>query len=156
MTRWRGIVTAVVVVGLGLAGAVYVIGRSEALPSGPVEVVWNHTQCAECRMSVSERPYAAQLQTKDGQVLNFDDAGCLFRYEVHNPAAVHAVYYHHVGEDRWLAEAETGFVASGPSPMGYDLGAVPAGTAGALSPARARAQVMQPAGTSEGSQADAH
>lgn len=156
MTRSRGIAAAVVAVGLGVAAAVYVIGRSEALPTGPVEVVWNHTQCAECRMSVSERAYAAQLQTKDGQVLNFDDAGCLFRYADGDGPVVHAIYYRHVREDRWLSESAAAFVASGPSPMGYDLGAVDAGTAGALSPAQARTQVLQPAGAAAGGDTDAH
>lgn len=156
MTRAQGIAGTVLVVGLGVVAAVFVIGRSQALPSGPVDVVWNHTLCAECRMSVSERAYAAQLQTRDGQVLNFDDPGCLFRYEIDNTPEVHAVYYHHVREDGWVAEAAAGFIASGPSPMGYDLGAVDAGTTGALSPAQARAQVAQPAAAGAGSDTDAH
>lgn len=156
MTRTQGIAAAVLVVGLGVTAAVFVIGRSEALPTGPVDIVWNNTLCAECRMSVSERAYAAQLQTRDGLVLNFDDPGCLFRYVIDSAPQVHGIYYHHVREDRWVAEAAAGFIASGPSPMGYDLGAVDAGTAGALSPERARAQVAQPAAAGAGSDTDAH
>ena len=158
MTRKRrgtSLVAVVVVVAV-VAAAGFAIMRSEALPSGPVDVVWDHTQCAECRMSVSERPYAAQLQTSDGQVLNFDDAGCLFQYERHNRITVHAVWYRHVREDRWLAEAETGFIESGPSPMGYDLGAVAAGTAGATGAAEIRARSAPPPAADAGEGSHAH
>jgi hypothetical protein len=147
-------VLVILAVALGVAAAGHVIRRSEALPTGPQDVVWDHTQCAECRMSVSERAYAAQLQTTDGQVLNFDDPGCLFQYERHNQVAFHAVYYRHVQEDRWLAEAEAAFVASGPSPMGYNLGAVPAGTAGARRATEVRAQFATSAIT--GAEEDDH
>ncbi|HPF70978.1 MAG TPA: hypothetical protein PLQ13_09925 [Candidatus Krumholzibacteria bacterium] len=156
MTRKRGLAASVVAIVLGMAAILIVIRRSETLPTGPVDVVWNHTLCAECRMSVGERAYAAQLQTRDGRVLDFDDPGCLFRYEDDNPVEVHAVYFHHVREDRWLAEAEAGFVFSGPSPMGYDLGAVTAGDTGALSPERAREKVLHPAGDPARRNDDAH
>jgi copper chaperone NosL len=149
-------VPAILIAAVGVAAAGFAIMRSEALPGGPEEVVWDRTQCAECRMSVSERPYAAQLQTKDGQVLNFDDPGCLFQYERHNQILVHAIYYRHVREDRWLAEAEAGFIESGPSPMGYDLGAVAAGTAGALTATEVRAQGAPPATADTGEDSHAH
>ena len=146
-SRLKTAIRAALIVVVGVAAALFFIMRSEALPSGPVDVVWDHTQCAECRMSVSERAYAAQLQTIDGQVLNFDDPGCLFQYERDTRVAVHAVYYQHVREERWLPEAEAAFIEAGPSPMGYDLGAVAAGTAGAFDPAEARMRSLPaPAG----------
>lgn len=158
MTKSRlGTVIRVAVIAVAcVAAAVFFLMRSEALPSGPVDVVWNHTQCAECRMSVSERAYAAQLQTEDGQVLNFDDAGCLFQYERHNSIPVHAVWYRHVREDRWLAEAKAVFIQSGPSPMGYDLGAVDTGTEGARTVAEARARYAEPAAAGAGEAPHAH
>jgi len=121
--------------------AVWLIKSSEALPDGPVPVVWNRTQCAECRMSVTDRAYAAQLQLADGRVLDFDDPGCLFRYERQESGPVHAVWFHHVQEERWLAAADVGFVVTGPSPMGYDLGAVEAGAAGSIGLAAARVRL---------------
>jgi len=117
-----------------------VLRRAESLPTGPQEVVWDHTQCAECRMSVSERAWAAQAQLTDGRVLDFDDCGCLFRFTAREKTPVHAVYYRHLREDRWLAEAEAAFITAGPSPMGYDLGAVAAGTPDSEPAARVRAQ----------------
>ena len=139
--RWWPVPLALLVVVAGVALVADVIRRAEALPRGPVAVVWDRTSCAECRMSVSDQAWAAQLQTKDGRVLDFDDPGCLFRFQAHDGAAAYAVYFRDVRGDRWLPEAEAAFLETGPSPMGYDLGAVPAGTPGALTVADARATV---------------
>lgn len=153
-SRRAVLVTLVMILGVAAAG--YALRRSEALPSGPEPVIWDREQCAECRMSVSERAYAAQLQTTDGQVLNFDDPGCLFRYARDAQSAIHAVYYRHVREDRWLAEADAAFIESGPSPMGFNLGAVPAGTAGSRNAAEVRAQSGRAAAAEAGGQDHAH
>jgi len=144
--RAAGIVLVVAGAAFVVVAAAWIIGRSEGLPDGPEPVVWNRTQCAECRMSVSDRAYAAQLQTADGRVLDFDDPGCLFRYELHDTGPVHAIWFHHVREERWLSAAETGFIAIGPSPMGYDLGAVETGVDGALEPDTVRARFASPDG----------
>jgi hypothetical protein len=128
--RW---LPAVIIGAIGLtAGLVFVIGRSESLPHGPQPVIWDKTPCAECRMAVSERRFAAQLQTGDGEILDFDDSGCLVRFlEDHEPV-VHAIYFHHLREERWLTAAEVAFVEARPSPMAFNLGAVDRGTPGAL------------------------
>jgi len=148
-TRTAGIVAAVLVTAAVVGAAVWLIRSSEALPDGPVPVVWNRTQCAECRMSVSDRAFAAQLQLEDGRVLDFDDPGCLFLYERREAGPVHAVWFHHVREDRWLPEAEAGFVTAGPSPMGYDLGAVDNGVPGAKDLDAVRAQFADGLGRGE-------
>jgi hypothetical protein len=137
--RRRKLLPVVIIAGVMVAALIGLIRRSESLPGGPQDVVWDHTQCAECRMSVSEKAYAAQMQLVDGRVLDFDDPGCLFRFAAHNDVGLHAVYYRHVHEDRWLAEEQAAFVESGPSPMGYDRGAVPIGTPGAEPAAQVRA-----------------
>jgi copper chaperone NosL len=127
-----------------VAGAAFLILRLQALPSGPRPVVWDKTSCAECRMAVSEPPYAAQMQTRDGEVLDFDDAGCLFRFVRENDPEVHAVYFRHLREDRWVPMASVAFVSSGPSPMAYNLGAVDAGEPGAFALEEARDRVLAP------------
>lgn len=155
--RGRRLLPIIIVAGVLVAVLADAIRRSEALPQGPQAVVWDHTQCAECRMSVSEPAYAAQLQLKDGRVLDFDDPGCLFRFAAHGGADIHAVYYRHLREDRWLAEDQAAFVDSGPSPMGYDLGAVPVGAPGSEPAARLRAAHMAgSAAGNGGGNADAH
>lgn len=142
--RVRRLVLAAALTAVTAAAAVLVLRRSESLPIGPQDVVWDHTACAECRMSVTERGYAAQLQTVDGRVLDFDDPGCLFRWERHEQPTVHAIWFRHLREDRWLAEGKAGFVAAGPSPMGYDLGVVDAGSEGALTVAAVRERFAAP------------
>ncbi len=94
-------------------------------------------------MLVGEPKFAVQLQTVEGEVLNFDDPGCALRYlDVRKPH-VQALYFHHTRENRWLTQAQVGFMPVSPSPMGYDLGAVPITTAGALSFATASQQVLR-------------
>ncbi len=137
----RRVVPAVAVLA-GAAGLVLLVLRLQAPPDGPQPVVWDRTPCAECRMAVSEPPYAAQLQLADGRVLAFDDAGCLFRYLAAHETPVRAVYLHHLREDRWLPAAQAGFVEAGPSPMAYGLAAVDRAREGGLTFAEARERVL--------------
>ncbi|HEX5054468.1 MAG TPA: hypothetical protein VFZ65_22000 [Planctomycetota bacterium] len=122
-----GIVLAVV------AGAVvYSVAASAKLPEGPVEVVWDKAACAGCGMHVGEPPFAAQLTTVDGRTQAFDDPGCLFLHvEEHHPD-VHTIWFHHLRERRWLSDRAVAFVRVDKSPMGFGLGAVDVGTAGAI------------------------
>lgn len=126
-----GVASLVVV---ALVAAVWIVIRTgQTPPDGPVAVAWNDTACAECRMHVGDPAFAAQLQTEDGEVLNFDDPGCLLRYRATQHPRVHAVYFHTAQGDRWLREAETAFDRVEGTPMGYGFAAVPRGTAGAVS-----------------------
>ncbi|HMQ22150.1 MAG TPA: hypothetical protein PKE00_06650 [Planctomycetota bacterium] len=113
------------------------------LPEGPVAAVWDHEACAFCRMHVGEPAFAAQLQTKDGQVLFFDDPGCLFETLDRDQPLVHALYFRHMQADRWLARDEVAFAQVAITPMGYGIGAVERGTAGALSVDEAHAKVRK-------------
>lgn len=141
-----GLGTAVGLV-VGLV-ALVVIGGS-APPDGPVDIAWDREPCAECRMHVGEPAFAAQLQTRDGRILNFDDPGCALRYVAREVPAVHELYFHHHKEDTWLTRTRTAFVPASPTPMGYGLAATLRGTAGALSFEAATAQVLraEPLGT---------
>ncbi len=125
------------------AGLFLVLRRTEALPQGPQPVVWDRESCAHCQMAVSDRRFAAQLQLEDGRVLDFDDPGCLFTYMQRLQAPVHAVYFRHVSEDRWIPMAAAAFRSASETPMDYGLGAVDSGAPGAMSLAEARARVDQ-------------
>ncbi|MCC7069830.1 MAG: hypothetical protein IT383_00820 [Deltaproteobacteria bacterium] len=133
-----------VAVALVAAGAFGVtLFNAQALPEGPAPVVWDKTACAHCRMHVGEPGFAAQAQLADGAVLDFDDPGCLARWlDEHASAAIHAIYFHHHNDDRWLAEGQVGFVAMSPTPMGFGFGAVDAATPGALTWQQVRARVQ--------------
>ena len=139
---WRRYLWPAAAVVLAAGGLALFVSRSESLPQGPRPVVWDKTSCAECRMAVSEPGYAAQLQLADGTVLDFDDVGCLFMYLDATAPQVHAVYIHHVREERWVAQEKVGFVAAGPSPMDYGLGAVDRATEGGLPFEEARERVL--------------
>src|SRR5687767_12168626 len=92
-----------------------------APPDGPVPVAFDRTPCTHCRMLVSDPRFAAQIQTEDGEVLDFDDPGCLLQWRSEHRTALRAVWFHHLHEDRWLAEARTAFLAVEESPMGFRL-----------------------------------
>lgn len=130
------------VIAVVAAAAALVIHLGQALPTGPEPIAWDHEACAHCRMSVGEPRFAAQLQTTDGRVLDFDDPGCLLRYLDDHKVQIHAVYFHHFKEDRWLPIDKVAFVSSAsPTPMGYGLGAVDAGTPGSITLEEARAKL---------------
>ncbi|MEZ5964589.1 MAG: hypothetical protein R3F56_12140 [Planctomycetota bacterium] len=127
---------------LVLAGTLgYVALARGQLPAGPTPVVWDRAACATCRMHVGEPAFAAQAQLRDGSTLFFDDAGCLLGMLPDIEPQVHALWFHHVREDRWVRGDAVGFVAVSPSPMGFDLGAVDGGEPGAESLAASRARL---------------
>jgi copper chaperone NosL len=141
--------TALVVAGV-IVAVVTLIARFQRLPSGPVAIAWDHELCAHCRMLVSEPAFAAQIQTRDGRVLAFDDPGCLIAFEEAQHPNEHAAYFHEHHGDRWLPRDRTAFVPVPHSPMGYGLGAVELGTPGALSFEDARARVLSRTGAGAG------
>jgi hypothetical protein len=140
------------VVGWLVFGALREAGR---LPDGPVPIVFDRAACAHCRMLIGEAAFAAQLQSQDGRVFDFDDPGCLLRFEAERQPAVHARWFHHLREERWLPGDAVAFVAARPTPMGYGLGAVDAGTPGALPLDAARRHVAELAPQHRGAPAPA-
>ena len=82
MTRRKVLATLVpvaIVTALAL-GVAALAGVFEPTVSGPQPIVWDHETCAECGMHIGNPAYAAQIQTREGRVLNFDDPGCLLLY----------------------------------------------------------------------------
>lgn len=139
MTRrvaWLAVALAAALAGVA---AVRVLERA---PAGPIEPAWDRQVCAHCRMHLSERGFAAQLHTAEHEVLFFDDPGCLFLWQAESEAQPAAIYFHHLREERWLAESEAGFVQVSPTPMGWGFGAVDRDQAEAVAPAAARAGVL--------------
>lgn len=126
-----------------LGAVIFSVRASTGLPDGPVEPVWDKAACAHCSMHVGEPSFAAQLQVTDGQILAFDDPGCLFEYLDAQQPDVHAIWLHHLREDRWLPASAVAFVAVQPTPMGFGLGAVDPGTAGAIDFAAAKAHCVR-------------
>ena len=123
----------VILIGGGAATAVtFAALAAQRLPDGPVAPVFDKEACAACKMHVGEPRFAAQLQTTRGDVWFFDDPGCLAEHLIAEPPAVHAIWFHHHREDRWVSADRAGFVPVQPTPMGFGYGAVDVGTPDAI------------------------
>lgn len=110
-------------------------------PDGPQPISWDREPCAHCRMLISDPSFAAQLHTADGAIESFDDPGCLFaRLEARQPR-VHALWFHHRHEERWLPGDEVAFVRTTPTPMDFGFAAVDPGTPGSISSAEVREEL---------------
>ncbi len=121
----KGLRAVAVSVGVLAIAVVLVLRAGTRLPDGPVAVHWDEDTCAECRMHVGDPRFAAQLQTRDGEVLQFDDVGCLFVYLDRVRPDVHAIYVRDSTADRWLRRGDAAFVPARETPMGYGLAAMP-------------------------------
>ncbi|MBI5853084.1 MAG: hypothetical protein HZB39_18900 [Planctomycetes bacterium] len=110
---------------------------SSRLPDGPVDPVWDQQACAHCRMHVGEPRFAAQLQTAQGDVWFYDDPGCLAEHLADARTSgraldVHAIFFRHLHESRWVGEAAARFVPVSPTPMGFGFGVVDSAELAAL------------------------
>jgi hypothetical protein len=142
--------TATLVIVSVCAGMAAVIGlvawqvsQGQRLPEGPVAVAWEKEACAHCHMQVSEKHFAAQLQTAGGDVLNFDDPGCFLSYVEDERPDIHEVWFHHWRDERWLRRGEVGFVEVPATPMNFGLAAVDRGEPDALAYEQARARILK-------------
>ena len=141
--RSRRIGAATLLLALAAALTAWALFRSSKPPTGPVSVAWDRESCARCRMLIGEPRFAAQLQTRDGRILNFDDPGCLLIYTAEQTDEAHAIYFHHLLEERWIDAADVVFVGAEPTPMGYGLGAVDGDAAASVPLTRARERVLE-------------
>jgi copper chaperone NosL len=123
------------------AAIALVVHRAGRLPDGPEPVAWNAAPCAHCHMLVGDPDFAAQLISATGEVLDFDDAGCLLRYLADHHPAIHRLWFHRHGGEGWLSADAVGFVGGAATPMGFGLIAVERGAPGALTLDEARARV---------------
>jgi len=129
-------------IALVLLVVVFIRYNQVTLPQGAVPIVWDGEVCGNCKMHVGDPRFAAQLQTIEGDVLNFDDPGCLFDYVQSHEVSVHALYFRNHDADGWLTESEVGFLPVDDSPMGYGIRAVPKDTPEAQDIAWAKARVI--------------
>lgn len=126
-----------------VGGAIlHTVTASSKPPDGPVAIAWDKAACVACGMHVGEPPFAAQLTDKNGKTVAFDDTGCLFAYVDQEKPDVHAIYFRHHREDRWVSAEQVAFVPIEVTPMGFGLGAVDAGTAGSIGYDEARRKCL--------------
>lgn len=118
MTR-RALVVAALVIAGGLAGC----------GGGPPAIAWNADACDFCRMTISERRFAAAATTATGRTVRFDAIECLAGWVIAQPEGPRAI---------WVTDAEVPGTlipvddarffraAAGRSPMGKGFIAVAA------------------------------
>ena len=90
---------------------------------GPVPVPLDRVSCARCGMLVSDLAFAGELQTRGGEVLFYDDPGCLLLHAEERAPDVAALWFHAHDAERWLSAEEVSFAPIDPTPMGYGLAA---------------------------------
>lgn len=81
-------------------------------------------KCATCNMMVEDGPHAAQLLTKDGKVLKFDDIGCLNEWEHKNGTDnVNIEFVRDHNSKKWVKVEDAIYVydPSFVSPMAYGI-----------------------------------
>lgn len=49
--------------------------------SGPKDFLLEKDQCDNCKMTITDLPYATELITEKGRVYKFDDISCMTMYE---------------------------------------------------------------------------
>lgn len=133
----------------------FAVFAATTLPDGPVDVIWDKAACSHCSMHLGEPQFAAQLTTTGGRTHFFDDPGCLFGYVAAAKPEVHATWFRHLREPRWLPESAVAFAVVEQSPMGFGIGAVDPGTPGALSLAAARERCLRGAEQGAGAHGEA-
>lgn len=110
--------------------------------NAPPEIRYDHEACDHCGMLISDPAFSAALTTPDGDVLGFDDPGCLFRYVMDHPAPYAHMWFH--DGTTWLMESQVAFTTGAVTPMGSGLKAVVAGTPGGLSVGEASGRAIAP------------
>ena len=104
-------------------------------PRGPRAVELGLDACTRCHMPLGDHRFAAQLVTRTGRSLVFDDAACLAAHLAAGdtpPAEVAGAWVADFRQpDRWVSVDSAAFVASAAlrTPMGGNVAAVPAGPA---------------------------
>lgn len=91
----------------------------------PVDIVLDEDSCAECRMAISQLPFAAEAAKKGGVPDCFDDIGCLVMYAQHGAPQGSALYVIDFDERGWLDAQSAFYLVSKelPTPMSYGLAA---------------------------------
>ena len=98
----------VFILGCGIA-AVMVLAECQRRAIEPVAIEAND-MCSFCRMSISEKRYAAELIDAEGEVFKFDDIGCMANFvkQKRNNAPIQATFVMDFDRREWL-KAEDGF-----------------------------------------------
>jgi len=96
--------------------------------STPVDPVWGKQACASCTMLVSDPRFAAEVATRDGGRVFFDDPGCMASWLLEHPGQARGEWVRSAAAT-WIDARAARYVVGQKSPMGY--GFAPAESGGA-------------------------
>ena len=81
-------------------------------------------QCAQCKMPLKTRTYAAEAVMPDGKTWFFDDVGCLALWLADKPFASQTVLWVYSGDTgRWIDARAAWYTQMENTPMGYGFAA---------------------------------
>ncbi len=110
---------------LVFCSALLLTACQQGLPQ-PVDIT-AEDMCRHCKMAISERRYAAEFLSKDGDPYKFDDIGCMVRYletgqEKKDVVAYFVMDFH---SQEWIDAEQAYFVKSSSlkTPMGGNIAA---------------------------------
>ena len=100
---------------------------SSCTDTEPVPVALNSDHCDNCRMTISQAKFAAELITQKGRIYKFDDVHCMLNFQSQNPnIAVRSLYVCDYLNDHEFMDATVASYISGDflkSPMGGNTAA---------------------------------
>lgn len=94
--------------------------------TGPVDPVWGKQTCAHCMMLLSDPRPSAQVQLDDGNLLYFDDIGCMVEWLAEGSRGLRGRWVRSVDGRGWNLAELTRFSEGNATPMDYGL--LPAAT----------------------------
>jgi copper chaperone NosL len=70
--------------------------------------------CTNCKMAISEKQFAAEFITRDGDAVKFDDIGCMSKYlnEKNNRDSIAGYFVNDFNSKQWVRGEEAFFVSS--------------------------------------------
>ena len=97
----------------------------------PGEIRYGSDVCAECRMIIGEKRFSAAAADTQGEILKFDDIGCMRMHESKAGAAPSSYWVHDHATEEWINGKDAFFVQADGliTPMGYGLAAFSTRTA---------------------------
>ena len=89
------------------------------------EPVWGKQPCAHCAMLLTEPGHGAQLVSKAGDRLFFDDLGCLVAWELERPNKFAYHWVRRQDGQGWLVADQAHYQRALHTPMDFGFVAVP-------------------------------
>jgi copper chaperone NosL len=113
-------------------GTMILLLLAACVPVRPRAIAWGHEQCAHCHMTLTDHRFAAEVITRTGKVVTFDDVGCLQAWLNGNQGPVSRVWVvDFAAPDQWLPADSAVYLQSDTirTPMASGLVAVRPGRA---------------------------